>query len=57
MASSTGFEPVTPSLGNLCSIQLSYEDVDTIFSIRSRMRFSQGAQSQTSQFSTDLAIC
>lgn len=27
MASGEGFEPPTPSLGNLCSIQLSYPDV------------------------------
>lgn len=31
MVASMGFEPMTPSLGNLCSIQLSYETMKSGF--------------------------
>ncbi len=31
MASRKGFEPLTPGLGNLCSILLSYRDVIAVF--------------------------
>lgn len=36
MASRKGFEPLTPGLGNLCSILLSYREVGMALSMASR---------------------
>ena len=41
LASRKGFEPLTPGLGNLCSILLSYRELDGYFNLNRAARKEQ----------------